>query len=81
MTYDLTVIFGTEACHAISYATSIGGLQELGHVTTIEFETDAERKAYIRGIEDAEGYLEIMWYRGDERQLKRDLKENEGKDE
>ena len=57
--YKVTVIFGEYAAKA--YCS--GGLEEMeelydeGQLTVREFDTKAECDAYIKGIDDADGWL------------------------
>ena len=36
-------------------------LRELGEAKKEAFDTEAERDAYIRGLEDASGWMEVYW--------------------
>ncbi len=57
MKQKLIAIFGTDACREFGETGMITDL-DLGHVAFLEFDTVAERDAYMRGVDDAEGWME-----------------------
>lgn len=59
MKYKVTVIFGEYAAKAYM-SDGVAGIEEHldeGQLSVREFDTEAERKAYIMGIDDADGWL------------------------
>jgi len=61
--YRLKVILGESACNAYNDNPRITyeKLQELGDAKKVSFETEEEMNAYIRGLEDASGWMEVCW--------------------
>lgn len=59
----LKVVFGESACRAFldNPRTSKSKLKELGYVSKIGFNSEEERNAYIQGLEDAQGWLEVYY--------------------
>lgn len=62
--YKISYVLGTEAVREYERCVdnyekwNLSTLVDLGGVSVVEFETQAELDAYIKGIEDATGYLE-----------------------
>lgn len=57
--FKVTVIFGEYAAKAY-IVDGVEGIREHygeGQLTVKEFDTEAERRAYIAGIDDADGWL------------------------
>lgn len=60
--FKLKVVLGTGACRkAEDKKTTYTKLRELGDAKKESFDTEAEREAYIRGLEDASGWMEVYW--------------------
>lgn len=59
--YAVVVVFGEEAANAYGWGDMkrmYGLIREYnGSLTKRTFDTEAERKAYIRGIDDADGWI------------------------
>lgn len=59
MAYGITVVFGREAvCAFAEGERRAARLRELGGLERRTFATEAEKAAYLAGIEDASGWLE-----------------------
>ena len=59
MKYKVTVIFGEYAAKAYM-SDGVDGIvehQDEGQLLVREFDTEAERKAYMMGIDDSDGWL------------------------
>ena len=56
-------MFGESACRAFldNPRTSKAELQKLGDVRKIGFNSEEERNAYIQGLEDAQGWIEVYY--------------------
>ena len=61
--FRLKVVLGEAACreHLEHPKATYARLQELGDAKKEVFDTEAEREAYIRGLEDAAGWQEVDW--------------------
>lgn len=61
--FHLKVILGESACDAFNDnpKTTYGKLRELGNAKKMSFNSEAEREAYIQGLEDAQGWMEVCW--------------------
>ena len=62
----VVVIFGEESVRkyedlGIDEKISLDELKDLGDVKIVMFDTTAERNAYVQGIEDTAGWLEIAF--------------------
>lgn len=59
--FIVKVVFGESAVDAFQNNPRITyeKLNELGGVTKVRFDTEEERDAYIRGLEDAVGWHEV----------------------
>ena len=70
--YSIKVVLGTEACKEYDNAVDScemwdeSSLADKGSITNASFDTEEELKAYMMGIEDAEGYLEARILMTDE---------------
>lgn len=65
MSYKVTTVWGSDACPKIG-EVSLEKLEELGSISTRKFDTEAERDAYIQGVNDTTGWLEAVTFNGDE---------------
>jgi len=61
--FKLKAVFGEDASREVIEhpKTTYAKLRELGDVKKMSFETEAEREAYIQGLEDAQGWMEVYW--------------------
>lgn len=60
--FKLKVVLGEDACRkAEDTKATYAMLRELGDAKKETFDTEAERDAYIRGLEDASGWMEVYW--------------------
>ena len=61
--FRLKVVFGEDATREVTEhpKTTYAKLRELGDAKKISFDSEAEREAYIQGIEDAQGWMEVCW--------------------